>query len=117
MQTDVAARRTIGVRVGEAEARRQVQGLQNGLASTLGGDEFLVDGVAGLGDRFSNRQAFDVAGAALSGDDDVADFRRFRAGRLGRGGAGHEKAAHQGGRRPEQLFAVSHLSVSPMMKA
>src|SRR5690606_36632471 len=92
-------------------------GLQDGLTSSLGGDEFLVEGVTGLGDRFGDSQTVEVARAALASHDDVAYFRDLGAGRLGRSGAGHKEAAHQGGRRPEQLFAVSHRSVSPLMKA
>ncbi|MNS51156.1 hypothetical protein D3C72_838220 [compost metagenome] len=117
MQTDVAARRTIGVVIGEAHARNQVQDFVDRLTSGLSLDELRGDGRAGLANGFRHDGAVDVARPALAGDNDFVDFNGGRAGRLGRSGASHENAAHQGGRRPEQLFAVGHLSVSPVMKA
>ncbi|MND81170.1 hypothetical protein D3C80_729560 [compost metagenome] len=117
VQTDVAARRAVGVVVGEAHARHEVQNFVDRLTGGLGLDELRRDRRARLADRFRNNGAVDGARAALAGDDDFADFNGGRTGRLGRSGAGHENAAHEGGRRPEQLFAVGHLSVSPVMKA
>ncbi|MNS69376.1 hypothetical protein D3C72_1026850 [compost metagenome] len=117
VQTNVAARRAVGVVVGEAHARHEVQDFVDRLTGGLGLDELLRDGRARLADLFRDNGAVDGARAALAGDDDFVDFNGCGAGRLGRSGAGHENAAHEGGRRPEQLFAGGHLSVSPVMKA
>ncbi|MND78292.1 hypothetical protein D3C80_700030 [compost metagenome] len=119
---DVAARVAEGVGVGEVHARLQVQRLQDRLTGRLGRQVFLGDGRTRLADLFSDDGAVDVPRTANAGHDDVADlrgalFNGLRRGRLGRSGAGHENAAHEGGRRPEQLFAGGHLSVSPVMKA
>src|SRR5690606_24283656 len=117
VQTDVAARRTIGVVVGEAHARNEVQNFVDRLTGGLGLDELLSDGRARLADGFSHHGAVDGARAATARDHDLLDFNCGRAGRLSRSGLCHDEAAHQGGRRPEQLFADGHLSVSPEMEA
>ncbi|MNL27574.1 hypothetical protein D3C87_1491720 [compost metagenome] len=119
MQTNVAARRAVGVVVGEAHARHEVQDFVDRLAGGLRAYILLGDGRAGLGIGLGHN-AFDGARTASTGDNDVADLSgavldRLRGCRLGRSGAGHEDAAHEGGGRPEQLFAVGHQSVSPVM--
>src|SRR5690606_38029837 len=86
VQTDVAARRAIGVVVGEAHARNKVQNFVDGLTGGLGLDELLSDARARLADGFSHHGAVDGARTATARDHDLFDFNGGRAGRLSRSG-------------------------------
>ena len=89
---DVATRRSVGVVVGEVDARNQVDRVQDALTGRLAADVFLRDGGAGLGLLFRDDGSRQRARATDASDDDFVDCSRAfggqGAGGLGGGGGG-----------------------------
>ena len=93
-QGDVTTSRAVGIVIGEVDAGKKVDRVQNGLARDLSGDEFLIDRRARLGGALGDHLTDDL-GAALALDHQFLNFSGLGPGGLREGGRIGKKAADQ----------------------